>query len=80
MSGQLHAPAALPQGTYWIGGLVDPRASLDDVDKRKFLTLSALELNPSVIQPVADRYTDYAILALVVWYNISILQYILIIS
>jgi hypothetical protein len=44
VSGQVHAPAALPPGkkphvTYWIGGWVGPRASLDDVEKRKFLTL-----------------------------------------
>jgi hypothetical protein len=26
-------------GTHWIGGLADPRAGLDDVEKRKFLTL-----------------------------------------
>jgi hypothetical protein len=31
-------------GTYWIGGWVDPRAGLDDVEKRKFLTLPGLEL------------------------------------
>jgi hypothetical protein len=42
----------------WIGGLVDPRAGLDDLGKRKFLTLSGLELRPlSVVQPVASRYT-----------------------
>jgi hypothetical protein len=29
---------------HWIGGWVDPRASLDDVEKRKFLTLPGLEL------------------------------------
>jgi hypothetical protein len=40
---------------------VDPRAGLDDVEKRKFLTLPGLELRPSVFQPVATRYTDYAI-------------------
>jgi hypothetical protein len=28
----------------WIGGWVDPRASLDDVEKRKFLTVPGLEL------------------------------------
>jgi hypothetical protein len=32
---------------------VDPRARLDDVEKRKFLTLLGLEF-----QPVASRYTD----------------------
>jgi hypothetical protein len=46
MSGQLHAPATLPPGTYWIVGWVNPRASLDDVVKRKFLTLPGLELRP----------------------------------
>jgi hypothetical protein len=40
---------------------VNPRAGLDDVEKRKFLTLPGLELDPSVVQPVASRYTDYAI-------------------
>jgi hypothetical protein len=48
VSGQLHVPAALPpgdraHGTHWIGGLVGPRAGLDDVQKRKFLTLPGLE-------------------------------------
>jgi hypothetical protein len=37
---------------------VGPRAGLDDVEKRKFLTLSGLELRPSAVQPVASRYTD----------------------
>jgi len=40
VSGQLHAPAALPPGkeppvTHWIGGWVDLRAVLDAVVKRK---------------------------------------------
>jgi hypothetical protein len=30
--------------THWIGGWVDPRAGLDDVEKRRFLTLPGLEL------------------------------------
>jgi hypothetical protein len=42
---------------------VGPRAGLDDVEKRKFLTLPGLELHPSVVQPVVSRYTDCAILA-----------------
>jgi hypothetical protein len=51
VSSQLHAPAALlpgkkPPGTHWIGGWVDPRAGMDDVEKRKFLTLLGLELQP----------------------------------
>jgi hypothetical protein len=31
-----------PPGTHWIGGWMDPRAGLDDLKKRKFLTLSGL--------------------------------------
>jgi hypothetical protein len=41
---------------------VDPRAGLDDVEKRKFFALPGLEkCDPSVVQPVASRYTDDAI-------------------
>jgi hypothetical protein len=51
VSGKLHAPLDLPPGkeppdTQWIGGWVGLRAGLDDVEKRKFLTLSGLELRP----------------------------------
>jgi hypothetical protein len=31
---------------HWIGGWVDPSAGLDNVEKRKFLNLSGLELRP----------------------------------
>jgi hypothetical protein len=59
VSGQLHAPAP---GTHFIGGWVDPRAGLDDMEKWKFFTLPGLELPlPLVVQPVASRYTDWAI-------------------
>jgi hypothetical protein len=37
-------PAERVPGTHWIGSWVDPRASLDDVEKRKFLTVPGLEL------------------------------------
>jgi hypothetical protein len=40
------APGERAPCTHWIGGWVDPRAGLDDVEKRKFLTLSGLELRP----------------------------------
>jgi hypothetical protein len=40
---------------------VNPRAGLDDVENRKFLTIPGLELRTSVVQPAASRYTDYAI-------------------
>jgi hypothetical protein len=50
MSGQLHAPAALSPGnspgTHCIGGGVDPRAGLDNMEKWKFLTLPGLEPRP----------------------------------
>jgi hypothetical protein len=63
--GQLHAPAALSRGkepSVPIGDeAVSPRAGLDDMEKIQFLILSGLELQPSVVQPVASRYTDCAI-------------------
>jgi hypothetical protein len=43
--GQLHAPVAFTPGTHWIGW-VDPRVGLNNVEKRKFLTLPELELRP----------------------------------
>jgi hypothetical protein len=39
-------PRGKSPDTHWIGGWVDPRASLDDVEKRKFLTLPGLKLRP----------------------------------
>jgi hypothetical protein len=42
---------------------VDPRAGLDDVEK----TLPRLESDPSVVQAVDSRYTDYAIPAPPLW-------------
>jgi hypothetical protein len=42
---------------------VGHRAGLDDLEKRKFLTLPELELRPSAVQPIASRYTDYATMA-----------------
>jgi hypothetical protein len=31
---------------HWIGGWVDPRAGLDDIEERKFFTLLGFELRP----------------------------------
>jgi hypothetical protein len=39
-------PRERAPGIHWIGGWVDRRAGLDDVEKRKFLTLPGLELRP----------------------------------
>jgi hypothetical protein len=54
-------PVERATGTQRIEGWVDPRADLDDVEKRKFLTLPELKLDISAVQPVASRYTYYAI-------------------
>jgi hypothetical protein len=49
-----------PQGkspdTHWKGGWVGPRASLDAVVKRKIPSLW-WDLNPLIIQPIAQCYT-----------------------
>jgi hypothetical protein len=46
----------------FIGGWVDPRTGLDDMEKWKFFTIPGLELSlPLVVQSVASRYTDWAI-------------------
>jgi hypothetical protein len=39
-------PGERTPSTHWIGSLVDPRAGLDDVEKRKIFTLPGLELRP----------------------------------
>jgi hypothetical protein len=39
-------PGKRAPGTHWIGGWVDPRTGLDDVERRKSLTLPGLELRP----------------------------------
>jgi hypothetical protein len=38
------SPVETAPGTHWIGGWVGPRAGLDDVENRKFLTIPGLEL------------------------------------
>jgi hypothetical protein len=70
VSGQLHAPAALSPrerapGTHWVGGWVISRTVLDAVVKRK-IPSPRRESNPRapIVQPVAQRYTDWAITAL----------------
>jgi hypothetical protein len=54
VSGQLHAPAALPPGkelpgTHWIGGWVDPTAVLDAV-KRKQMPQKKQKLCYSLVE------------------------------
>jgi hypothetical protein len=40
---------------------MDPTAGPDDMQKGKLLTLPDSNSDPSVVQPVARRHTDYAI-------------------
>jgi hypothetical protein len=58
-------PTERALGTYWIGGWVGSRAVLDAAVKRK-ITNPRWESNPrtSIVQPVAQRYTDWAITVL----------------
>jgi hypothetical protein len=70
VSGQLHAPAALPPrerapDTHWIGSWEDPRAILDAVVKRK-IPSPRRESSPTTptVEPAVQRYTDWAITAL----------------
>jgi hypothetical protein len=44
---------------------VDPRAGLDNVEKRKFLTPPGLNFDLSVVQPVASRYTEVVVVVVV---------------
>jgi hypothetical protein len=70
VSGQFHTPAPFTHrdrapSTHWIGGWVGPRAVLDTAVKRK-IPSPRRESNPRtpIVQSVAERYTDWAIMAL----------------
>jgi hypothetical protein len=39
-------PGERAPGTHWIGGWVDPRTGIEDMEKRKFLPLPGLEFRP----------------------------------
>jgi hypothetical protein len=39
-------PGERALGAHWVGGWVDSRAGVDDVEKRKFLTLPGLHIRP----------------------------------
>jgi hypothetical protein len=61
-------PGERVPGTHWIGGWVDPRNGLDDMEGREFLTLPGLELR-SLGRPARSqslyrlRYPPYAFMA-----------------
>jgi hypothetical protein len=59
--------------THWIGSWVGPRAGLDEVQNKKFLTLPEHEPLP-VVQPVASRYTYNAIPAS--WYGNNVYNFL----
>jgi hypothetical protein len=51
------------RGTHWIGGWVGPSVGLDDVEKQNSWPYRDSHSEPSVFQPAASRYTDWAISA-----------------
>jgi hypothetical protein len=60
--GKLHAPTALRPGAHRIEGWVGRRAGLNEVYSK---------FEPTVVQPVASRFTDCALLWLLHLYNIE---------
>jgi hypothetical protein len=57
-------------GTHFIGGWVDSRASLDDMEKWRFFYPTGTRTPASlVVQPVVSRYTDWAIPAPIAYDN-----------
>jgi hypothetical protein len=59
-------PGCFTPGINCIGGWVDPRAGLDNVENILGCYQDS-NSNPSVIQPVASHYTKYTIPASVTW-------------
>jgi hypothetical protein len=59
---KLHAAADLPPGkspgTNWILGWVDPSAYLDVMEKKNSWPYWDSNSGPSVVQPLAGRYTN----------------------
>jgi hypothetical protein len=57
-------PRERASGTHWIGGWAGPRAVLDAVVKRKIPTTRRKpKPRTPIVQPVAQRFTDWAITA-----------------
>jgi hypothetical protein len=53
-------PGRFTPGTHWRGGWVGLRAGLDDVEKRNSWPYRDSNSDPSVVKPVASRYTGWA--------------------
>jgi hypothetical protein len=47
--------------THWVGGWMVPRAGLDDMEKRKFLTLPGLELRSLGRPAISTGSTPYIV-------------------
>jgi hypothetical protein len=63
-------PEEKAPSTYWIGGWVGPRAGMDDLEKRKFLTVPGLEIR-NLVRPARLSYPG-SHMVLVVFFFISI--------
>jgi hypothetical protein len=61
-------PRERAPGTYWIGGWVGPRAVWDMVVKRKIPSPhQESNLRTLIVQPIAQRYINWAATALFMW-------------
>jgi hypothetical protein len=73
-------PGKRASGTHWLGDWVGPRAGIDDVEKRKCLTLPGLELRP-LGRPARSqslyrvRYPDSTKLVIVIGEDIKFRQF-----
>jgi hypothetical protein len=54
-------PRERTPSTHLIGGWVGPTTNLDNLEKRKFLTLPNSKPKPFVVQPIASWYTNCTI-------------------
>jgi hypothetical protein len=66
VSGELHAPAALPPeerapGTQKRGGWVDPRTGLDDANKNKYVACRYNDFQGTVTSFPHSLHTEYRI-------------------
>jgi hypothetical protein len=59
VSGQLHTPATLSRGRRSLVPIGYPRSCLDDMEKRKFLTLPGLQLCPLSLPACSQSLLSY---------------------
>jgi hypothetical protein len=58
-----YTPRERALGTHWIGGWLDPKTGLNDIEKFKFLTLPVLEHRP-LSRPACRQSLCLAMLAI----------------